>query len=254
VRLFSWNVNGIRAAWRGGLARWLRRERPDVVCIQEVKAHPDDLPEGMVHPLGYQSFWHPARKIGYSGVTTYTRLEPLAVSYGMGRREFDDEGRVLFTEFERFVLVNAYFPNSGRDHSRLEFKLRFCQAIARRLNRMRRAGKNVVMCGDYNIAHQAIDLRNPTQNRNNAGFLPEERAWMTRFLRRGYIDAFRYFCDEPGHYTWWSYRPTVRERNIGWRVDYFCVNAEFEGALARAFHQPKVLGSDHCPIGLELRL
>jgi exodeoxyribonuclease-3 len=252
--VFSWNVNGIRAAWRGGLQRWLRSEQPDVVCLQEVKAHPQQLPGELVRPLGYHSFWHPASRPGYSGLALYTRVEPRSVAYGLGRDEFDAEGRVLFAEFEGFVLVNAYFPNSQRDHSRLGYKLRFCQALGRRLQRLRREGRHVVLCGDYNIAHQPIDLRNPRQNQNNAGFLPQERAWLTRFLRGGYIDAFRHFCDEPGHYTWWSYRPTVRERNIGWRLDYFCVDAGFEAALRGAFHQPAVRGSDHCPVGLELKL
>ena len=250
--LFSWNVNGVRAVWRNGFADWLRSQRPDVVCIQEVKAHPEQLDDELLHPLGYRSYWHPAERRGYSGVTTFTRQEPLSVTYGLGREDFDREGRVLMTEFPDFTLINAYFPNSQREHARLDYKLSFCRAITRRLNRMRREGRNLVLCGDYNIAHRPIDLRNPKQNQNNAGFLPEERAWMERFLKNGYVDAFRRFCDEPGHYTWWSYRPTIRERNIGWRIDYFCVNVEFAPALRRAFHQPEIHGSDHCPIGLEL--
>jgi exodeoxyribonuclease-3 len=252
VRLASWNVNGIRAAARGGLIDWLAAEKPDVLCLQEVKAHPDQLDEELLHPLGYESLWHPAQKRGYSGVTTYTRRDPTSVTYGLGRRDVDSEGRVLMTEFDEFVLINAYFPNSQRDHARLDYKLSFCRSITRKLNALVRSGKHVVMCGDYNIAHQEIDLRNPRQNRDNAGFLPEERSWMSRFLVNGYVDCFRELCDEPGHYTWWSYRPGVRERNIGWRIDYFCIDRGLRPALRGADHQPDVPGSDHCPIRIEL--
>ena len=160
---------------------------------------------------------------------------------------------MLVCEYRGFVLINAYFPNSQRDHSRLDYKLRFCNAMLRFLNRLRRQGKNIVLCGDYNIAHKEIDLRNPKQNRDNAGFLPQERAWMDRLVKHEYVDCFRHFCEEPGHYTWWSYRAGVRERNIGWRLDYFVVNPELKRRLKKAYIQPKVRGSDHCPIGLELR-
>ncbi len=252
MKLASWNVNGIRAAARGGLLDWLDAERPDVLCIQEVKAHPDQLEPELLEPAGYRSLWHSAERRGYSGVTTYLRREPVSVQHGLGRRDVDREGRVLLTELDDFVLVNAYFPNTQRDHARLDYKLSFCRSITRRLNALVREGKHVVMCGDYNIAHQEIDLRNPKQNRKNAGFLPEERDWMTRFLGNGYVDCFRHLCDEPGHYTWWSYRPGVRERNIGWRIDYFCIDQGLLPALKRAWHLPDVKGSDHCPVMLEL--
>jgi exodeoxyribonuclease-3 len=252
VKLASWNVNGLRAALRGGLVDWLEAERPDVVCLQEVKARPDQLDADVLARLGYRTYWHPARRPGYSGVATLCRREPVSVQIGLGRREFDREGRVLLTELPGFVLVNAYFPNSQRDHGRLDFKLAFCRSIARRLAALRRAGKHVVMCGDYNIAHRAIDLANPRQNENNAGFLPEERAWLDRFLARGWIDSFRHVCPAPGHYTWWSYRAGVRERNIGWRIDYFCIDEGLEPKLASAHHDTLVRGSDHCPVRLEL--
>jgi exodeoxyribonuclease-3 len=222
------------------------------VCLQEVKASPDQVDTAVFERLGYHCYWHPARKPGYSGVLTLSRGEPVSVQLGLGRRDVDREGRVLLTEYPGFVLVNAYFPNSQRDHARLDFKLSFCRSIALKLGALRRAGKHVVMCGDYNIAHRAIDLRNPKQNEDNAGFLPEERGWLDRFLKRGWIDCFRQLCDEPGHYTWWSYRPSVRERNIGWRIDYFCIDEGLLPKLARADHQPHVRGSDHCPIRLEL--
>jgi exodeoxyribonuclease-3 len=253
VKLLSWNVNGIRAAERGGFLNWFADEGADVVCIQETKAQPTQLAPELLNPLGYHGIWHSAQKKGYSGVATFSKREPVAVQVGLGRKDFDAEGRVLITEFPEVVVVNAYFPNSQRDHARLPDKLRFCRSILRKLNRLRRAGKDVLLCGDYNIAHREIDLANPKGNLRNAGFLPEERAWMDRFLRHGWIDTFRAFCDEPGHYTWWSYRPTIRERNIGWRIDYWCCNPELRGRLKRSYHQPQVHGSDHCPIGIELR-
>ncbi len=253
MKLLSWNVNGIRAVHKNGFLRWFKSQNPDIVCLQETKAHASQLDEKLLRPLGYHSYWHSAERPGYSGVVTYARRRPLAVREGLGIREIDREGRVLVCEYRGFVLINAYFPNSQRDHSRLDYKLRFCNAMLRFLNRLRRQGKNIVLCGDYNIAHKEIDLRNPKQNRDNAGFLPQERAWMDRLVKHEYVDCFRHFCEEPGHYTWWSYRAGVRERNIGWRLDYFVVNPELKRRLKKAYIQPKVRGSDHCPIGLELR-
>ena len=253
MTLLSWNVNGIRAVHKNGFLRWFKSQDPDIVCLQETKAHASQLAEKLVRPLGYHSYWHSAERPGYSGVVTYTRRRPLAVREGIGIREIDREGRVLVCEYRGFVLINAYFPNSQRDHSRLDYKLRFCNAMLRFLNRLRRQGKNIVLCGDYNIAHKEIDLRNPKQNQDNAGFLPQERAWMDRLIKHEYVDCFRHFCEEPRHYTWWSYRAGVRERNIGWRLDYFVVNPELKRRLKKAYIQPKVRGSDHCPIGLELR-
>jgi len=254
VLLFSWNVNGLRAAERAGFLDWFASQRPFAVCVQEIKARPEQLSGAMQNPHGYHAFFHPAEKPGYSGVATFTRAEPLSVVHGIGSAEFDREGRVLRTEFRDFVLINAYFPNSQRDHARLDYKLRFCAAMLRLVNSYKRAGKNVLLCGDYNISHREIDLANPKENAKNAGFLPEERAWMERFtVRHGWVDTFRSRCPEPGHYTWWSNRPGVRERNIGWRLDYFVANPELMDRVARVAHQTKVRGSDHCPVALELR-
>ncbi len=254
VRLFSWNVNGLRSAARAGFLDWFADQRPFAVCVQEIKARPEQLGEELLHPHGYHGFFHPAHTPGYSGVATFTRREPLAVVHGIGAPEFDREGRVLRTEFRDFVLINAYFPNSRHDHARLDYKLRFCAAMLRLVNRYRSAGRHVLLCGDYNISHAEIDLANPRENRNNAGFLPEERAWMTRFLaRHGWIDTFRSRCAEPGHYTFWSNRAGVRERNIGWRLDYFVANPELADRVAKVSHQTRVRGSDHCPVSLRLR-
>lgn len=253
MKLISWNVNGIRAAHRSGFLDWFTREKADVVCLQETKAFVEQVDQELHHPLGYHSYWHSAEKPGYSGVAVFSKKEPLKVTQGIGVPEIDREGRVLVAEYPDFVLINGYFPNSQRDHARLGYKLSFCGEILKYCEKLRRAGKNAVICGDFNIAHQAIDLKNPKSNENNAGFLPEERDWMTQFLGTGYRDVFRLKNPEPGHYTWWSYRPGVREKNIGWRLDYHLVNQEFEDRVRAASHQPLVKGSDHCPVVLELK-
>lgn len=256
MRLISWNVNGIRAAGRGGFLKWFEDEAADVVAVQETKARPEQLTEeneGLLHPLGYHSYWHSAEKPGYSGVAIYSKKEPLRIQHGIGVPEIDREGRVLIAEYPGFVLINAYFPNSQREGARLGYKLEFCEKMHKFLEKTRKEGKQVVLCGDLNIAHTEIDLKNPKSNVKNAGFLPEERAWMTDFLGAGYTDAFRHFEKGPGHYTWWSYRPGVREKNVGWRIDYFCVNSEHESRLKSMVHQPQTRGSDHCPVALTLK-
>ncbi len=251
MKLISWNVNGIRAAGRARFVDWFETEKADVVCIQETKAHPDQLTEELLHPSRYHSFWHSAQKAGYSGVCIYSKIEPLRVQVGIGIPEIDQEGRVLISEYPSFLLINAYFPNSQRDHARLDYKLFFCAKILEFCKNFRDQGKNVILCGDFNIAHREIDLKNPKSNQDNAGFLPQERAWMDKFLKGGYTDTFRHFNPNPEHYTWWSYRPGVRDKNIGWRLDYFVVNDEFNANLKNALHHPQVKGSDHCPVSLE---
>lgn len=253
MKLVSWNVNGVRAAQKSGFLDWFEKEAADLVCLQEIKANIEQLDQTLHHPLGYHSFWHSAEKPGYSGVAVYSKSEPLNVRSGIGIPEIDCEGRVLQLEFSNTILLNCYFPNSQRDHARLGYKLEFCDAIFKHCEKIRSEGKNLVLCGDFNIAHQEIDLKNPKTNENNAGFLPEERAWMSRFLAAGYADVFREQTRDPGHYTWWSYRPGVRAKNIGWRLDYHVVNQEFRDSVKRAWHQPQVMGSDHCPVVLELK-
>jgi len=253
MRILSWNVNGIRACQRAGFLDWFAKEAADIVCIQETKAQVEQLEAELAEPLGYHSVWHSALKRGYSGVATFSKRKPTRVQVGLGNKSFDDEGRVLETEFRGFVLINAYFPNSQRDHARLPYKLRFCRELAKHMQGLVDAGKNVVLCGDYNIAHREIDLANPKTNQKNAGFLPQERAWMEKMTGAGWVDAFRDQCDEPGHYTWWSYRPGVRDRNIGWRLDMFLINSALRRRLAESQHHPEVRGSDHCPIELRLR-
>lgn len=253
AKLISWNVNGLRSCGRHGFLQWFERESADVVCVQEIKVKPDQLAPEFMNPHRYNAFWHPADKPGYSGVAIFAKLEPIDVRYGLGVKEFDQEGRVVTAEFGNFTVINSYFPNSQRDHSRLPFKLRFCAEFASFVRREREKGKTVYLCADWNIAHTEIDLKNPKANQKNAGFLPEERAWMTEFLSAGYVDAFRHFNRDPGQYTWWSYRPGVREKNIGWRLDYFLTDAPAVSRLRSAVHQTDVVGSDHCPVAITIQ-
>jgi len=253
MKLASWNVNGIRACGRGGFLKWFEAEGADIVCVQEIKARPEQVEDDHRNPLRYHSFWHPAEKPGYSGVALFSKKEPLGVQYGLGDPKIDREGRVLIAKFKDFTLINSYFPNSQRDHARLSYKLDFCDKFERFVGRLRDNGENVIMCADWNIAHTEIDLKNPKSNVKNAGFLPEERAWMGQFLKSGYVDVFRNFTAEGGHYTWWSYRPGVREKNVGWRLDYFLSNVEFRDRLKSSSHRNEILGSDHCPVVMQVK-
>lgn len=253
AKFMSWNVNGIRACESKGFLNWFKRVEADVVCVQEIKANPEQLSEKLLNPHKCHAFWNPAEKPGYSGVALFSKKEPLDVTLGLGITDIDREGRVITAEFKNFILVNSYFPNSQREHARLPFKLKFCREYAKYVKRLRRKGKSVFLCADWNIAHKEIDLKNPKSNENNAGFLPQERAWMTDFLEEGYVDTFRHFTPDPGHYTWWSYRPGVREKNIGWRLDYFLSDKDSIKRLKAARNFPKVMGSDHCPVSLEIK-
>jgi exodeoxyribonuclease-3 len=252
--LYSWNVNGVRAIGRAGFLDWLAREQPDIVCLQETKAHPDSLPPALRAPKGYSSLWQWAHRKGYSGVSAYfkPKWEPQSIRV-MGVPEFDNEGRVQVLEYKDFTLINAYYPNAQPERARLAYKLAFCDAMLRLCNRLRRSGRHVVVCGDYNIAHTEIDLARPKENRDNPGFYPEECERMDRFIRAGYVDTFRRFTPGPGHYTWWSYRSKARERNIGWRIDYFCVDAAFIPRVKASRIHPEVMGADHCPISVTIQ-
>ncbi len=251
MKIVSWNLNGIRAAQRHGFLEWLALERPDILCVQEIKARPEQLDQALLHPEGYEAFWQPAERKGYSGTAVFARkaperLEPLGVD------RFDREGRTQVLFYPDFVLINAYFPNSREAGARLEYKIEYCDAVLDRCQALRQAGRRIILCGDFNIAHKPIDLANPKANENNPGYLPEERAWMDKFLAAGYVDTFRMFHPEPGCYTWWTYRFHARERNIGWRIDYFCVNTEARDLVQDSEILDSVMGSDHCPIRLTL--
>lgn len=253
-RIYSWNVNGIRACVNKGFLNWTIETAPDILAVQETKAQPEQLDEEVLNIEGYKSFWFSAERKGYSSVALYSREEPLAVEQ-LGIDEFDVEGRTLIAHYPAFTLINCYFPNSQEGGARLYYKLAFCNAVLDRCNSLVSQGKNIVLCGDYNIAHTAIDLKNPKANEKNAGYLPEEREWMSTFLASGYTDTFRKFHpDEPGHYSWWSYRFQARSKDIGWRIDYHCVNNGFTGAVTDAKIHKTVMGSDHCPVSVTLNV
>lgn len=256
MKLATWNVNGLRSVLKKNFLKWFEEERADIVCLQEIKISEEALAidASLNHPKNYHSFWHFAERPGYSGLAVYSKKDPERVQRGLGVADFDREGRWLELDFGKITLVTSYFPNSQREHTRLPFKLRFCEVAEKRLQTLRKQGRQVLICGDFNIAHREIDLRNPKTNKNNAGFLPEERAWMDRLIDQlGWVDTFREFEKGPEHYTWWSYRPGVREKNIGWRLDYFLTNPEFRDRLKSVAHQPSIKGSDHCPVRLVLR-
>jgi exodeoxyribonuclease-3 len=253
MRLVSWNVNGIRAGIRKGFFEWLRGASPDVLCLQETKIQPEQLTPEMEQPDGYHTYWHSAERKGYSGVSTWTKREPLAVQEGFDRPEFDVEGRVLVTDFFGFKLLNVYFPNGQRDLGRLEFKLRFYEALLGYCDELHAQGEKLVLCGDYNTAHMDIDLARPKENQKTSGFMPEERVWIDYYLEHGFIDTFRALHpDEAERYTWWMYMRNARERNIGWRIDYFMVSESLMPAVTGADILGDVMGSDHCPITLDL--
>ena len=252
MKLFSWNVNGIRAVAKKGFLDWLNHEQPDILCLQETKAYEEQVPEELLKEHGYHTFWHSAERAGYSGVATYTKTEPLYVQKGLGIERFDAEGRVLITEHENFLLYNIYFPNGQRDQERLDYKLDFYNDLLEILDEQVASGINVVVGGDWNTAHTEIDLANPKANSKTSGFLPEERDWIDKYIEHGYVDTFRLFHPEPERYSWWTYRYGARARNVGWRIDYFFVNEGFTDQIIDADIHAEVMGSDHCPIALEL--
>ncbi len=256
TKLLSWNVNGIRAVYKKGFLDWFASVSPDILALQETKAHPSQLDDALREVTGYKSYWVAAEKKGYSGLAVYSKVEPLEVSYGLGLPEFDVEGRVLTVEYPALTFINAYFPSGTTGPERVAYKLAFSEAFISYCETRRTKGKPVVFCGDVNIAHQAIDLTNAKQNEKNSGFLPEERAWMDKIIgTMGYVDTFRYlYPDVTGRYSWWTVRSGARQKNIGWRLDYFIMSPELKPVLKEAVIMADVIGSDHCPVGIELAL
>ncbi len=256
MKIISWNVNGIRAIQKKGFTQWLLSSNADVVCIQETKASRDNLDEELLSPhnenVSYNSYFSSAQKAGYSGTAIYSKIAVDKIE-NLGDEQFDDEGRVTIAYFSNLAVISAYFPNSQDHGKRLQYKLDFCNAIYKKCCELEKQGFNIVLCGDYNIAHKAIDIANPKANEKNAGYLPEERAWMDFFTENGYTDTFRMFNKEPKQYTWWSYRMRAREKNIGWRIDYLCVNNSFTQNVVNSAIMSDVQGSDHCPVSIELK-
>ena len=254
MKLISWNVNGIRAAVKKGFLQYLEQENPDILCVQETKAHKEQLTSEILNDHGYYTFWHSGDRKGYSGVATFCKHQPLYVQEGLGVEKYDKEGRVLITEHDNFLLYNIYFPNGQKNDERLKYKLDFYDDLLPIINDQVNSGNNVIVAGDWNTAHLPIDLARPNENKNTSGFMPIEREKIDLYISNAWIDTFRLFHDEAERYSWWTYRFGARERNVGWRIDYFFVNEGMVEICKDADIHQNILGSDHCPVSLTLNL
>jgi exodeoxyribonuclease-3 len=256
MEIYSWNVNGIRSVAKKGFESWFNSTKPEILCLQEVRAEKDQLPDFLLDAEGYYSFWNPCqKKKGYSGVGILSQIEPDEVNYGMGIDEFDEEGRIVQLVFPDWVLNSVYFPNGGQGEERLDYKLRFYDAFLENSLQWLEQGKHVITLGDYNTCHKEIDIARPKENENISGFLPIERAWIDKYVQNGFVDSFRHFYPEKREaYTWWSNRFGARARNVGWRLDYAFVDKEMIGSVIDSKIHPGVEGSDHCPISISLEL
>ena len=252
MKIISYNVNGIRAAVKKGFLEWLASTNADVVCIQETKAQPDQLPLEELKELGYHIYSFSAKKKGYSGVSIFSKKEPDHIEYGMGIEAYDNEGRFIRADFGDLSVASVYHPSGTTGDIRQAFKMKWLDDFQNYVTDLRNTRPNLVLAGDYNICHKPIDIHDPVGNKNSSGFLPEEREWMSGFLDQGFIDSFRQFNQEPHHYTWWSYRVNARERNLGWRIDYHMVTNNMKDRLKRCVILPQAVHSDHCPVLLEL--
>jgi len=264
ITLISWNVNGIRAVSKKEIyqklkfTEWLHKTKPDILCIQETKAHPEQLTSSLLKPQGYTSNFSSAEKKGYSGVVTYSKTKPIRLNTDLAVERLNKEGRVMETEFPGFVLLNVYFPNGKLSAERLKYKMDFYEVFLEHVIDLRKQGKSVVICGDVNTAHTEIDLTHPKSNESVSGFLPDERKWIDKLISKGFVDTFRHFNKEPEHYTWWSTRAivkgvTARERNVGWRIDYFFVSEDLIEKVTESKMLSSVMGSDHCPLIMKLK-
>lgn len=255
MKLYSWNVNGIRAAQKKGFLDWLHAEKPDVLTVQETKAWPDQLDSKLRQPEGYHSWWVKAERKGYSGVGLFSKTEPQEVKLGLGIEKFDSEGRTIIADYGDFTLMSTYLPNGKGSEERLRYKMEYKEAFLDYANGLRAAGKSVAFCGDINTAHNEIDLTHPKPNSKYSGFLREERDWMDKVVEQGYIDSYRHLNPErEGAYSWWSMRSGARAKNVGWRIDYFFISPDLLEKMAGAEIHADVMGSDHCPISLTLNL
>ena len=252
MRVITYNVNGIRAAMNKDLVGWLKASNPDVLCLQEVKATPDQVNTAEFEALGYHLYWYPAQKKGYSGVAIFTKIKPKHVEYGCGIDAYDFEGRVIRADFEDFSVMSVYHPSGSSGDERQIFKYKWLADFQIYIDDLKAKIPNLILCGDYNICHKPIDIHNPKSNANTSGFLPEEREWMEKFLQSGFTDSFRHFNNEPHQYSWWSYRAGSRGKNLGWRIDYNLVSNHLNEKLKRAVILPDAVHSDHCPVLLEI--
>jgi exodeoxyribonuclease III len=264
IKILSWNVNGLRSVAKKGFLKYLYNQDPDILCLQETKAQPDQLEEELVKPKGYFTYWnYPEERKGYSSVAIYAKQKPISVKRGMGQQEYDSEGRILVAEYGAFTLFCVYFPKGDvhppRIH-RLKYKLAFYDAFLEHLDLLRKSGKKLIICGDFNTAHTAIDIARPKENEKASGFLPVERAWIDKLISHGFVDTFRRFHEEPNQYTWWDSKTRAKERNVGWRLDYFFVSDNLIESVQDSFildNVKSIIGSDasdHCPVGIILRI
>ena len=256
IKIASWNINGIRAALKKDFMNWFKKINAEIVCLQETKlSNIEQLPHQIVHPDEYASCWNCSQeKKGYSGVAVFSKIKPIRFITEFKYSILNKEGRVIGAEYPEFILFNVYFPNGGQDQKRVPYKLEFYNAFLKMINSYRKTGKKIIFCGDVNTAHQEIDLARPKQNQKNTGFLPEERAWIDKLISESYIDTFRMFNRESENYTYWDMKSGARKRNVGWRIDYFFVSQNMQKNVSKAYIAPDVMGSDHCPIFLEIKL
>lgn len=254
MRIVTYNVNGLRAALKKDWIGWVRSVDPHIICLQEIKATPDQIPEIIfLEEMGYEHYWYPAQKKGYSGTAIFTKITPTHVAYGCGHEDYDFEGRIIRADFEDVSVMSVYFPSGTTGDIRQEFKYRFLGDFQVYSDKLLLEKPNLVISGDFNICHRAIDIHNPKSNANSSGFLPAEREWMENFIASGYIDSFRHLNPEPHHYTWWTYRAGARARNLGWRIDYNMISTQLKDRLVNAEILSSAVHSDHCPVLLELR-
>jgi len=252
MKIVSYNVNGIRSAISKGLLDWLKKTDADIVCLQEIKAMPEQLDKEIHDKLHDFTYWYPAQKKGYSGVAIFSKEKPDHVEYGCGIKKYDGEGRVIRADFGNLSVMSVYFPSGTMGDVRQEFKYEFLDDFQNYIDKLKKKHPNLIICGDYNICHKPIDIHNPVANANITGFLPEEREWLDKFFKGGFVDSFRHFNKEPHNYTWWSFRANSRSKNLGWRIDYQAVSAALEKRLKRALILPEARHSDHCPTMLEI--
>lgn len=254
MRIISYNVNGIRSAITKGFTEWLATDPCDVICLQEIKAHKDNVDYQSIEALGYHTYWFSAQKKGYSGVAIFTKIKPDEVRYGSAIEQSDFEGRVISMDFGNVTLIGAYFPSGSSGPERQIYKYQWLAEFQEYIDKLKTQGKSLIICGDYNICHKEIDIHNPKSNKDTSGFLPEERAWMDKWFDRGFTDTFRALNEDPHHYSWWSYRANARANNKGWRIDYISISNDLKDNLVKSYILPDVKHSDHCPVFAELDL
>lgn len=252
-KIITYNVNGIRAAINKGFVDWVKNTKPDILCLQEIKANPEQFDVSVFEKLGFKHYWYPAEKKGYSGVAILSKDEPDTVKYGCGIDKYDNEGRIIQADFGDTSIISVYMPSGSSGDERQDFKMQWLEDFDNYISKLKKSRKKLIISGDYNICHKAIDIHNPVSNKNSSGFLPEEREWMEQFVNSGFIDSFRFFNQDPHHYTWWSYRANARAKNLGWRIDYHMASKSIMENLERSVILPEAKHSDHCPVLLEVK-